>query len=313
MQEFIKTNSPSMSSSSNNSSLPDHEKLFDEICGKLNELSTRTDSYNSADRLEKMQSHLKKSQEELKSAQLDIHEKIKSLDNLGLTQTDLGRDVKKISEQLDQERMASSKLSTDLAKSLELNLKLQFEIEEVRSKMTQLLNEEKKHNQYLADKNKGLNHELDLSQALCNETKIELGKAKDRIQSLQGTIEEHVHNVDQRDQLIRQLKTEMEIRAEEIKNLTDSLVEFEVHSRSQADVLKQLTEVAEKKMIELKVALDKKGLESQDYYSHLQQAMSQVAVLRQENSALKDYINKLSSLHQNMQGAAAASNRPATV
>lgn len=279
--------------------LPDHEKLFDEICGKLNELSHRTDSYNSADRLEKMHSHLKKSQEELKSAQQEIYDKIKSLDHLSFSQSELGRDVKKLTEQLDSERMASSKLSTDLAKSLELNLKLQFEIEEVRSKMSQALSEEKKHNQYLMEKNKTLTHELDLAQALCNETKIELSKAKDCIQNQTATIDEHIHNVDQRDQLIQQLKTELESRAEEIKNLTDSLAEFEAHSRSQADVLKNLTEVAEKKLVELKMSLDRKAIESQDYYSHLQQSMSQVAVLRQENTALKDYIHKLTSLHQN--------------
>lgn len=293
MQELLKTNQLG--------TLPDHEKLFDEICGKLNELSSRTDSYNSADRIEKMQTHLRKSQEELKSAQQEIQDKIKSLDNIGLSQSDIGRDFKKLSEQLDQERMSSSKLSTDLAKSLELNLKLQFEIEEVRSKMSQALNEEKKHNQYLNEKNKNLNHELELSQALSNETKLEINKAKDRILTLQANVEEHIHNVDQRDQLINQLKSEMETRAEEIRNLTDSLIEFEVHSRAQTEALKQLSEAAEKKMIELKMGLDKKGIECQDYYSHLQQAMSQVAILRQENSALKDYINKLSNLHRSPQ------------
>jgi regulator of replication initiation timing len=61
--------------------------------------------------------------------------------------------------------------------------------------------------------------------------------------------------------------------------------------------------VAEKKIVELKMGLDKKMAEAQDYYSHLQQALSQVSILRQENSALKDYISKLTNLHQQTQAA----------
>lgn len=277
---------------------PDHEKLFDEICGKLNQLSLRAESHSSQERLTRMQANLQKSQAELKSAQTEIQEKIKSLDHHTIETSDIGKEMKRLSDQVEQERMASSKLSTDLAKSLELNLKLQFEIEEVRSKMTQALNEEKKHNQYLADKNKGLTHELDLAEAHASDSKMEVSKAKDRITRLQNEVQEHINAVNQRDQFLGQMKTDLEARFEEIQNLTKSLEEFEAHSRAQAEVLKNLSEAAENKMIELKMALDKKNIECQDYYSHLQQSMSQVAVLRQENSALKDYISKISSLQQ---------------
>jgi chromosome segregation ATPase len=277
---------------------PDHEKLFDEICGKLNQLSLKAEANSSEERLMRMQANLQKSQEELKNAQSEIQEKISSLDHHSLGQSDLGKEIKKMSEQLEQERISNSKLSTDLAKSLEFNLKLQFEIEEVRSKMSQSLSEEKKHNQYLTEKNKALSHEKDLTEALSNDTKLELSKAKERITNLQSEVQEHIHSVDQRDQLLEQLRGDLEARIEEIQKLTTSLDQFEAHSQAQSIVLRNLSDAAEKKMIELKVSLDKKAIECQDYYSHLQQSMSQAAILRQENTALKDYISKISNLQQ---------------
>jgi hypothetical protein len=76
---------------------------------------------------------------------------------------------------------------------------------------------------------------------------------------------------------------------------------LEDHAQKQSDVLKNLSEVAENKLVELKMALDKKTAESQDAFSQLQQVMSQIQVLRQENSALKEYINKMSALYQQAQ------------
>lgn len=300
--------------------LPDHEKLFDEICGKLQELSTKQQenlldapqvqqSGNFSERLEKMQTHLRKSQEELKASHQEIQDKIKSLDTLNFGGNDLNREVKRLSEQLDQERMNNSKLSTDLAKSLELNLRLQFEIEEIRSKASQHLTEEKKHNVFLQDKVKTLQHELDLSQALANETRLELAKAKEKFQlenqgwqnekrSLQTEIEDRVSELEEKKTQIQSLRDEVTAKVEEIQKSAEALQQYEGHTQQQHEMMKTLSEVAEKKMIELKLALDRKTIESQDYYSHLQQAMTQIHVLRQENAALKDYIAKLTALHQ---------------
>lgn len=310
---------------------PEHERLFDEICGKLQELSgkktlatpeyeeieaheidlelAQRKSYAYSERMEKMQNNFKKSQEDLKSAQNEIHEKIKALDSMNFSNNDLSREVKRLSEQLDQERINNSKLSTDLAKSLEMNLRLQFEIEEIRSKANQHLTEEKKHNQFLQDRLKSISHELELSQALCNETRLELAKAKDKFQlenqnwanekrNLQNEIADHAANVDEKKQQIQQFRDELSMKAEEFQKAADTIKEYESHTHQQHEMMKTLSEVAEKKIIELKLALDKKNIESQDYYSHLQQAMTQIHVLRQENHALKDYIAKLSSLHQ---------------
>lgn len=307
-----------------NGSLPDHEKLFDEICGKLQELSTKkadqsTDlilnplaqrsSENYSEKAEKMQTQLRKSQEELKMAQMEIQEKMKSLDTMNFGSNDLNREVKRLAEQLDQERMNNSKLSTDLAKSLELNLRLQFEIEEIRSKANQHLTEEKKHNVFLQDKVKTLSHELDLSQALANETRLELAKAKEKFQfenqawqnekrSLQSEIESHIGSLEDKKAQIQNLQNDLIAKTDELAKSAETLREYDAHTQQQHDMIKNISDVAEKKMIELKLALDRKTIEAQDYYSHLQQAMTQIHVLRQENAALKDYIAKLTALHQ---------------
>lgn len=292
----------------------DHEKLFDEICDKLNELSHKEDPMNpefrveKTDRLEKMQSQLRRSQDELKNAQMELQEKIKNFDSFNFAQTDAGSDFKKVAEQLESERTNNSKLSSDLAKSLELNLKLQFELEEVRSKANQLLNEERKHNQYLTDKNKALSHDLELSQALCNETRLQLEKAKDKFlgdekiwENETSILERQIQDLNElnleQSRQIDELKMISDEKDSEIKKIAESLAEFETYSLQQNEVMKNLSNVAEKKLIELKVALDKKTIESQDYHSHLQQALTQVAVLKQENMALKDYITKLTALH----------------
>ena len=297
----------------NNTTSQDHEKLFDEICGKLQELSLRSEATapdRSQDRLDKMQNQLRRSHQELKQAQQDIQDKIKSLESLSFTNFDTQSSTQnqRLAEQLDGERQNNSKLSSDLAKSLELNLKLQFEIEEIRAKSNQILGEEKKHNAFLTDKNKGLSHEADLAHALTTEMRLELNKAKENYhlesQSWQkekieliAKAQEHVLAVDERDSDIQHLKNELASKVSEIESISNSLTEFQDYSDQQQNLVQNLTAVAEKKLIELKIALDRKSAECQDYNSHLQQALTQINIFKQENVALKDYISKLAALH----------------
>ncbi len=321
-------------------STSDHERLFDEICGKLAELSqkhrgptqqahldlqhgSQHDSEDEmatagwSERLEKMQNQIKKSQDELMSAQESLQNKIGNLENLSVHDNDLSTEVSRLSGQLEQERQTNSKLNGDLAKALELNLKLQFEIEEIRAKANQILAEEKKHNQYLLEKNKSLSHELELSQALCQDTRLELGKARDKFQmdqtqwssertTLTAMTNELRELAERRQADVDALSADLKFKEEEIEKFSESLSQFEAHSQQQQGLIKGLSDVAEKKIIELKVGWDKKTAEAQDYYSHLQQALSQVSILRQENQALKEYIGKLTALHQNAQNAQAA-------
>ena len=292
---------------------PKHELLFDEICGKLNELTNKSDDEKDqerwSERLQKMQQNLRLSQEELKATQNEIQDKIKSLDSMNFLQNDLTQETQKWRDQLDQERTVNSKLSTDLAKSLELNLKLQFEIEEIRSKASHIVQEERKLNQFLTDKNRAASDELDLAHALQNEIRLELTKAKDCFQSEQKNwnqekthFENHIQELeleaDTRSLQIEELTLREKTKVEEISELNQTLEKFEDYVEQQNENMKSLSSVAEKKLIELKLALDKKIIESQGYYSHIQQALTQIQVLRQENTALKDYIGKLTSLNQ---------------
>ena len=261
------------------------------------------------ERLEKMQNQIKKSQDELMSAQETIQNKIGSLESLASHETDMGAEISRVSQQLDHERQTNSKLSGDLAKALELNLKLQFELEEIRAKANQILTEEKKHNQYLSDKNKSLSHEIELSQALCQDTRMELSKARDKYQGdqnqwlseknmLTNMTNELREISEKRSTEIEALHADLKTKEEEIEIFSESLSQFETHTTQQQSLMRNLSDVAEKKIIELKVALDKKSAEAQDYYSHLQQSLTQTSILRQENQALKEYINKFTGLHK---------------
>lgn len=245
-------------------SSPKVEYLFTEITEKLNEL-TRWDLAKSEAQMEVMNwsERLSEMHKKLTHTQSELEEKMKAFDNLAFSPNDLQLEIKRLSDQLEAERGNNGKLGSDLAKSLELNLKLQFEIEEVRAKAQQILNEEKSHNQYLNDKSNKMRQELDLLDAVAKDSKLELSKAKDKIKELEGSLEN-----------------------------------FEKHIQSQQTMIENLTQVAEKKLVELKLALDKKSVESQDYYSHLQQALTQIQVLKQENTAMKDYISKLNQLTQ---------------
>lgn len=198
-----------------------------------------------AERLEKMQQNIQRSQQDLELAQLEIDEKIRSLDELNVAQSDLNSEVRKLTDLLDQERVSSSKLSTDLARSLELNLKLQFEIEELRTKSNNIMGDVRKES-------------LDLKEQVAN-------------------------------------------LEEENNELITALEKFQEHVLEQKNSISQLTTTAEKKIVELKLLLDKKIVEGKDYYSHLQQSLAQNAVLRQENVALKDYATKLLHLLESQQ------------
>lgn len=290
----------------------DHERLFDEICGKLNELSHKSQNETSPEKgaeLSKIHHQLKRSQEELRNARNELNEKIKSMGNLTHAQQDASQELRKLSDQLEQERIANSKISTDLAKSLELNLKLQFEIEEIRTRANLLVSEERKHNQFLIEKNKTLASELELAQALQHEARSELTKAKEKFLAEQTSwfnlraemeekTKETAQQIDNLEVQIEELKISVRNKEDESIQFAETLRDFEQHSIQQNMMMKNLSEAAEQKMIELKMSYDRKTIECQDYYSHLQQALTQNQVIRQENAALKDYIAKLSALHQ---------------
>ncbi|MGZ3781983.1 MAG: hypothetical protein ACXVCY_15125 [Pseudobdellovibrionaceae bacterium] len=307
------------------SSVPEHEKIFDEICNKLNELSTHhgEEPMPPQPKYEQMQVQMRKFHTELKGSQEELREKIKSLENVSYGPETLDGQSKQLADQLAAERTNNSKLSTDLAKSLELSLQLQLEIQGLKARSLQMQSEEKKYNQSLFEKNKQLQRELELSQALKDETAMELIKAKNAFVKEQGLWEEQCEKFESQIESLKNEKLELHHSFEdlkitlegrdqtiaslhqEIEKISTSFSEVEASAQQQNDVLKNLMSVAETKIVEMKLALDKKALEAQDYYSHLQQALTQLGIFKQENAALKEYVSKLNYYHQQAQQAQA--------
>lgn len=315
------------------SSVPEHEKLFDEICNKLNELSTHgneaegsavTEPVEPAQpKFEQMQVQMQKFNSELKESQEELKEKIKSLGNVSYGPETLDVQLRQLSEHLMAERSNNTKLSADLAKSLELCLQLQLEIQGLKARSIQIQSEEKKYSQALLEKTRFLQRELELTTALKDETVMELQKAKaafskdqslweeqrelleSKIQSVKTENSELEQTIRDMEALIEQKNEQIHSLHQEIEKLSSSFNEVESSAQQQNEVLKNLMSVAEGKIIEMKLALDKKALEAQDYYSHLQQALTQAAVFKQENAALKEYVNKLNYYHQQVQQAQA--------
>ncbi len=315
--------------------VPEHEKLFNDICNKLNELSTQTEGEvplaPTQPKYEQMQVQMKKFHSELVGSQEEYREKIRNLENVSYETETLDSQLKQMAEQLSAERMNNTKLSADLAKSLELSLQLQLEIQGLKARSLQIQGEEKKYSQALYDKNRILQKELELMTVLKDESTGELANTKATFSKELQTWIEAKNQFEARIQTLEGEKIEMTKQAQaltasiaerdesiaylhqEIEKISTSYSEVEASALQTNDVLKNITSVAESKIVEMKMALDKKVLEAQDYYSHLQQALTQVGVLRQENAAMKEYVQKLNYYHQQAQHAQAAVTQMAQV
>lgn len=269
--------------------------------------------------LEKMQGQIRRFQHDLQGAQDELRDKIKNLENVQCHQGDLGQQLRLLSEQLNTERNTNSKLNADLAKSLELSLHLQLEIQGLKARTQQSQAEEKKYSQSLMEKLKALQNEVELQKALKNETDLELDKAKasflqqqdawtEERKQLQARREQMGLEKDQITQLLAQMNEQLDLKNQHIKSLNDeienisnSFEELEQSARQQNEVLKNLMATAESKIIEMKMALDRKTLECKDYYSHLQQSLTQASLLKSENLNLKDHIEKMNEYIQQTQ------------
>src|SRR5687768_17361391 len=103
----------------NNMNTENHEQLFDEICNKLNELSHRDNSLAPpSQKIEQMQMQIKKFREDLLVSHEELRDKIQSIENVQFSQNDINKQLKQLSEQLQNERALNTKLNTDLSTSL---------------------------------------------------------------------------------------------------------------------------------------------------------------------------------------------------
>lgn len=282
-----------------NNEIPDHEKLFDEISSKLNELSHRDEGIQPhQQKLEKMQTQIRKFHSELQETQDEFRNKIRSLENVSISQNEVNQKLKAMTDQLNSERNLNTKLNTDLAKALEISLQLQLEVQGLKARAQQTHNEEKKYSQSLSEKLRTTQKDLELAIVVKDELAIEFEKAKNNFSlELQESMQRQEileNEISEKNKLIQNLNVEIE-------SLSVSLNEIEQSAIQQNEAMKNLMSVAENKIVEMKLALDKKNIETQDYYNHLQQALTQVGLLKQENSSLKDYIVKVNAYLQQQQ------------
>lgn len=255
---------------------PDHEKIFNEICGKLNELSKAEDSKLSKEKvmqLEKMQNQMKNFQLDLMNNHEEMKIKIEALEKMTVSNSDLSSKVQELTDLLNQERSHNSKLSSDLARSLDLSLKLQLEIQEIKARAIQSHTEEKR--QYLE-----------------NCENLQLGFQKEKMNLLE-TNEELLLDLKNKEAQIEEL-------TQKINELESSMGELACTSDEQNQTIQHLMKTAENKIVELKIALDKQTSDNDNNQGHLTKMTQQVDILKQENYALKDYINKMTMYQQQM-------------
>lgn len=249
--------------------MPEHEKIFNEICTKLNELSQVEDSKAAKDKvaqLEKMQNQIKSFQYDLLATHEDMQLKIHTLEQLTTSNSDLSVRVQELTDLLNQERTINSKLSTDLARSLDLSLKLQLEIQEIKSRALQAQLEDRK--QYLE-----------------NFESMKTKMAKENRDLLQAN-EDLLHELKSKEAHIEDLTQKINALEGGMHELGESKVE-------QEETIKHLVSVAENKIVELKISLDRKSADLENVEGQLNQMKVQAEIHRTENMSLKDYINKM--------------------
>lgn len=266
--------------------IPEHEKIFNEICHKLNELSQDEDHKSSKDRvmqLDKMQNQLKNFQIELISNHEDMKLKIETLEKMTTSNSDLTQKVKELTDLLNQERNHNSKLSTDLARSLDLSLKLQLEIQEIKTKAIQAQMDDRK--QYLENyENLQFDFQKEKSKLLDNNQELtaDLKSKQEQIEMLTGKINE----------------------------LEAGMTQIETTSQEQAETIRHLMTVAENKIVELKLESDRVKADLDNVRGQFEQATTQVEILKKENFALKDYINKMTQFQQQIFSANQTATKP---
>lgn len=254
--------------------MPEHEKIFNEICTKLNELSQVEDNKSSKDKvaqLEKMQNQIKNFQYDLLATHEGMQLKIQTLEQMTTSNSDLSGRVQELTDLLNQERSLNSKLSTDLAKSLDLSLKLQLEIQEVKSRALQAQLDDRK-------------------QFMSNFESVKYKMTKD-FNDLSHSHEELTAQIKAKDAHVEELTSK-------INDLETVMLELGESKIDQEETIKHLVSVAENKIVELKLSLDRKSADCENSQGHLNQYKVQVELFKSENISLKDYINKMTAYQQ---------------
>ncbi len=256
--------------------MPEHEKIFNEICNKLSELSQVEETKSSKDRvaqLEKMHNQVKNFQYDLLATHEDMQLKIHTLQQMTTSNSDLSGRVQELTELLNQERSHNSKLSTDLARSLDLSLKLQLEIQEIKTRALQAQLEDRKAHQ----------DNYDTMKYRMTQEKGDLLRANEGLLNDLKTKEAQIEELNQK-----------------INALEAGMGELDKTTLEQGDTIQHLMSVAENKIVELKLSYDRAQNDFINAQGELTQVKTQVDLYKQENYSLKDYINKMTNYQKQM-------------
>ncbi|MBC7421393.1 MAG: hypothetical protein H7328_11755 [Bdellovibrio sp.] len=256
--------------------MPEHEKIFNEICTKLNELSQVEETKSSKDRvaqLEKMHNQVKNFQYDLLATHEDMQLKIHTLQQMTTSNSDLSMRVQELTELLNQERGHNSKLSTDLARSLDLSLKLQLEIQEIKTRALQAQLEDRKIHQE--------NYES---------MKRQMTKEKNELLNTNEVLMTEIKTKEAQVDELNQKINELEVGMGELDKTTIE----------QGETIQHLMSVAENKIVELKLSFDRSQNDLLNVNGELTQVKTQVDLYKQENYSLKDYINKMTQYQKQM-------------
>ena len=107
-----------------------------------------------------------------------------------------------------------------------------------------------------------------------------------------------------------QLTQDLKAKEDQVKELNERINEIESNmnaieetSNEQKETIQHLMTVAENKIVELKLLLDRTAADRDNLSGQYKQTISQTEVLKQENFALKDYINKMAHYQQQFMNA----------
>lgn len=234
-------------------------------------------------------SELQLFQEEIKKTSEKILNSLNQ-DSISTSGKSILTEIDQILQQLHIERQQTTRLSAELSKCMELNLRLQMELEETRSRHQKALNEEIQKRASLEDCIKKMEKDLELATAYQEELKRELQKCNEinsqELSRKQVEIEElllKIQNLETQNQQLHQ-------NFDQLKKTTDD----------QNKILKSIGELATQKLAEVQLALHKKTTECTELQSRLQQAVKQLEIVLHENKSLKQHLQRMSKPADNL-------------
>jgi len=168
-----------------------HDRLFNEISSKLNELEQEGLKANpTSSRLEQIEFQFRRSQEELALTRQMIEEKMTAFASLANPNTERQEEMSKVQTQLETERAANAKLAGDLTKSIEVNLNLQIQIEELKKMARQAVEAEKRKHEDTTRLNELQKINIDSLSEELSQVRLELTKTSEAYNEIEKTIQE---------------------------------------------------------------------------------------------------------------------------